>query len=55
MIEDGPPQPVLGAAFELMLAEVASPSLGTQAFATGAVRLCSKRCTILASPARFWP
>ena len=40
MIEDGSTHPVLEAAFELMLAEVASPSLGTQAMTEALMKQC---------------
>ncbi len=40
MIEDGSTHPVLTAAFELMRAEVASPSLGTQAMTEALMKQC---------------
>ena len=40
MIEDGSTHPVLEIAFELMLAEVASPSLGTQAMTEALMKQC---------------
>ena len=40
MIEDGSMHPVLGSAFELMLAEVASPGLGTQAMTEALMKQC---------------
>ena len=40
MVEDGSTHPLIRAAFELMLAEVASPSLGTQAMIEALMKQC---------------